>query len=343
MKLSEIANLINGELTGNGDLDITNVGKIEYARPDEITFIANPIYERYYNSTNAGAIIVSKRFMPPKDSRNIPMVYVNDPYRAFLNLLEVFTPELKEREIGIHRSAVVADTAIISNVEVSIGANCYIGDKCVIGKHVTLFPNTVLLPGVIIKDDVAIYPNVTVHNNCKIGNRVIIHSGTIIGSDGFGQAKTADGSYVKIPQKGIVVIEDDVEIGSNCTIDRATLGETKIGKGVKIDNLIQIAHNVEIGENTVIAAQTGIAGSTKIGKNCMIGGKAGFVGHIEICDNVIITAAANVSKSITDPGIYSGYRARPQKQDLKQEALLRKIEEMQVKINNLEKLLNKNS
>lgn len=343
MKLSEIAKLISGEFTGSGNVEIANVGKIEYAKPDEITFIANPVYERFFNSTNAGAIIVSKRFVPPKDSRDIPLIFVNDPYRAFLNLLEVFTPEIRERKIGIHRSAVVADSAEISNAEVSIGTNCYIGEKCVIGKGVTIFPNTVILSGVIIKDEVLIYPNVTIHNNCKIGNRVIIHSGTVIGSDGFGQAKTEDGSYVKIPQKGIVNIEDDVEIGSNCTIDRATIGETKICKGVKIDNLIQIAHNVEIGENTVIAAQTGIAGSTKIGKNCMIGGKAGFVGHIEICDNVIITAAANVSKSITEPGIYSGYRARPQKLDLKQEALLRKVEEMQTKINNLEKLLNKKS
>jgi UDP-3-O-[3-hydroxymyristoyl] glucosamine N-acyltransferase len=158
-----------------------------------------------------------------------------------------------------------------------------------------------------------------------IGSKVIIHSGTVIGSDGFGQARNHDGTFQKIPQKGIVVIEEDVEIGSNCSIDRATMGKTIIHKGVKLDNQIQIAHNVEIGENTVIAAQSGIAGSTRIGKNCMIGGKVGIVGHIEICDNVILTAASNVSKSITKPGIYSGYRAQPQMMELRQEALMRNM------------------
>ncbi|RPI18159.1 MAG: UDP-3-O-(3-hydroxymyristoyl)glucosamine N-acyltransferase [Ignavibacteriae bacterium] len=343
MKLSEIANLVKGKLTGDGNSEIVNVGKIEYARKDEITFIANPVYEKYFNSTNAGAIIVSKSFVPPKDAKSIPLIYVEDPYLAFLNLLEVLNPEANNKETGIHSTAVISGSAIISDIEVNIGANCFIGNKCVIGKRVTILPNTVLLSGVIIGDDVLIYPNVTIYNSCKIGSRVIIHSGTAIGSDGFGHAKTADGTYQKIPQKGIVVIEDDVEIGSNCSIDRATIGETKIGKGVKLDNQIQIAHNVEIGENTVIAAHTGIAGSTKIGKNCMIGGKAGFVGHINICDNVIVTAACNVSKSITEPGVYSGYRARPQRQDLKQEALLRKIEEMQNRINKLENSSNKNS
>ncbi len=192
-------------------------------------------------------------------------------------------------------------------------------------KRVSILPNTVILSGVEIGNDVLIYPNVTIYTGCKIGARVIIHSGTVIGSDGFGQAKNADGSFSKIPQKGIVVIEDDVEIGSNCSIDRATMGETIIRKGVKLDNQIQIAHNVEIGSNTVIAAHTGIAGSTKIGKNCMIGGKVGIVGHIEVCDGVIITAATNVSKSITKPGMYSGYRAQPQMQELKQEAVIRNL------------------
>jgi UDP-3-O-[3-hydroxymyristoyl] glucosamine N-acyltransferase len=170
-----------------------------------------------------------------------------------------------------------------------------------------------------------IYPNVTIYPGCRIGNRVIVHSGTVIGSDGFGQARNPDGTFQKIPQKGIVVIGDDVEIGSNCSIDRATIGETVIGNGVKLDNQIQVAHNVEIGNDTVIAAQTGIAGSTKIGKNCLIGGKVGIVGHIRICDDVILTAATNVSKSITKPGVYSGYRAQPQMDELKHEAELRRL------------------
>lgn len=343
MKLSEIAKLLNGELLGDGSVDIDNVGKIESAKMNEITFIANPIYEKYFNTSQAGAVIVSRKFQPPVSenglNNNIPLIKVDDPYLSFLNLLDIFLPKTELQEVGIHEKAVISETAVVSDEDVSIGAHCYIGEKCKIGKRVKVLPNTVLLSGVEIGDDVLIYPNVTVYNGCKIGNRVIIHSGTVIGSDGFGQAKNPDGTYQKISQKGIVVIEDDVEIGSNCSIDRATIGETRICKGVKLDNQIQIAHNVYIGDNTVIAGQVGIAGSTKIGRNCMIGGKSGIVGHIEICDNVIITAGCNVSKSITNPGVYSGYRAQPQRQELKQEALTRNLRNIVKKVEEIAKKL----
>lgn len=327
MKLSEVNELIGGELAGDGNIEINGIGKIESANENEVTFIANPVYEKYFNSTNAGAVIVSKKFNPANysriDNRIIPLIKVDDPYLAFLNLLDNFSPKTELQKVGIEQSAVVSDSAEISGTEVRIGANCFIGEKVKIGSRVSILPNCVILAGAEILDDVLIYPNVTVYPGCKIGNRVIIHSGTVIGSDGFGQAKNPDGTFQKIPQRGIVSIGDDVEIGSNCTIDRATIGETIIHKGVKLDNQIQIAHNCEIGENTVIAAQSGIAGSTKIGKNCMIGGKVGIVGHIEICDNVIITAATNVSKSVTSPGIISGYRAQPQMQELRREATIR--------------------
>lgn len=347
MKLSEIAILLGGELSGNADTEIVRPGKIESASADEITFIANPVYEKFYDSTNAGAIIVSKRFKPSvsKDTgrRKIPLIKVDDPYLAFLELLEVFSPGTELEEIGVSEFAVISETAEISNEKIRISANCFIGEKCKIGKGTRILPNSVILAGSEIGENVLIYPNVTIYYGCKIGNNVIIHSGTVIGSDGFGftrprraSARNEDGTYKKIPQNGIVVIEDDVEIGSNCSIDRATLGETKICKGVKLDNQIQIAHNVIIGENTVIAAHTGIAGSTKIGKNCMIGGKVGIVGHLEICDDVIITAATNVSKSITKPGMYSGYRAQLQKDELKQQSLLRNIEELKNRIIELE-------
>jgi len=330
MKLSEIANIINGELSyGDEEIDITGIGKIETAKPNEITFIANPVYEKYFPATDAGVVLVSKSFDPEKFKRidkKIPaLIRVDDPYLAFLQLLDIFSPQTELQKIGIHEHAVVSDTADISNIEVRIGANCFIGEKVKVGKRCSILPNVVLLAGVQIGDDVLIYPNVTIYPGCKVGNKVIIHSGTVIGSDGFGQARNPDGTFQKIPQKGIVVIGDDVEIGSNCSIDRATIGETIIGKGVKLDNQIQIAHNVEIGENTIIVAHTGIAGSTKIGRNCILGGKVGVVGHISICDNVIITAATNVSKSITKPGIYSGYRAQPMKDELKKEALLRSL------------------
>jgi UDP-3-O-[3-hydroxymyristoyl] glucosamine N-acyltransferase len=340
MKLSEIAKLVNGELIGSSGVEINNVGKIESAGKDEITFIANPVYEKFYASTKAGAIVVSKKFKPPV-KKEIALIRVDDPYLAFLDLLDYFSPKTELQEIGIAKTAVISDTAEISKEEVRIGAHCFIGEKCRIGSRVRILPNTTILAGVEIGNDVLIYPNVTIYQHCKIGNNVIIHSGSVIGSDGFGQARNEDGSYKKIPQKGIVVIEDDVEIGSNCTIDRATLGETLICRGVKLDNQIQIAHNVVIGENTVIAAMSGIAGSTKIGSNCMIGGKVGIVGHIEICDDVIITAASNISKSITKPGIYSGYRAQPQKEELKQQALLRDIENLKLQLAELRKKLNK--
>jgi UDP-3-O-[3-hydroxymyristoyl] glucosamine N-acyltransferase len=325
MKLSEIAGLLDGELIGDPDAEVTSAGKIESAEPQDITFIANPVYEKYISRTDAAAIIVSKKFSPPANKRNkrVSLIRVDDPYLSFLKILEIMSPKPNLLPEGIHSSSVVASSAELSD-HVSIGANCYIGENCKVGKRTKILPNTVLLEGVQIGSDVLIYPNVTVYYGCKLGDRVIIHSGTVIGCDGFGQARNTDGSYRKIPQTGIVVIEDDVEIGSNCSIDRATMGETKLCKGVKLDNQIQIAHNVFIGENTVIAAHTGVAGSTKIGKNCMFGGKVGVVGHIEICDNVIVTAATNVSKSITKSGTYSGYRAQPMQKELREQAELRR-------------------
>lgn len=329
MKLSDIAEMLHGSYEGDGDTELVNVGKIESAKANEITFIANPAYEKHFALTGAGAVIVSRSFnikkAPRKDKRVVPLIRVDDPYLAFLEILDEFSPKTELQNIGVHESAVVADSAVISKEEVRIGAGCFIGEKCRIGKRTSILPNTVLLTGTEIGDDVLIYPNVTIYTGTKIGSRVIIHSGTVIGSDGFGQARNPDGSFQKIPQKGIVRIEDDVEIGSNCSIDRATMGETIIHKGVKLDNQIQIAHGVEIGENTVIAAHTGIAGSTKIGKRCMFGGKVGIVGHIEICDDVIVTAATNVSKSITEPGMYSGYRAQTMKQELRREATIRNL------------------
>lgn len=331
MKLDQIAELVSGDIVdpGTSDLEIKGIGKIETAAPDEITFIANPVYEKYFSGTHAGCVIVSRKFKPELyphiSGNNVPLIRVDDPYLAFLTLLEILSPKTELQKVGISENAVIDSTAVISDEQVRIGANCFIGAKVKIGARVSILPNTVILAGSKISDDVLIYPNVTIYNGTKIGARVIIHSGTVIGADGFGQAKNPDGTFQKIPQKGIVVIEDDVEIGSNCSIDRATMGETIIRKGVKLDNMIQIAHNVEIGENTVIAAQTGIAGSAKIGSNCMIGGKVGIVGHITVCDNVIITAATNVSKSISIPGMYSGYRAQPQLSELRREAVLRNL------------------
>jgi UDP-3-O-[3-hydroxymyristoyl] glucosamine N-acyltransferase len=328
MKLSEISEKLSGKIIGNGSIEITNVGKIESAKKDEITFIANPLYEKYFDLTKAGAIIVSEQFFNSINNTNKNLIVLNDPYSGFLKVLDMFSIHAKSQVKGIHSSAIISDLAVISDDNVSIGANCFIGDNCKIGNNTTILPNCVIMNEAEIGENVFIYPNVSIYNNCKIGNNVTIHSGVVIGSDGFGFAKNSDGSYQKIPQTGNVVIDDYVEIGSNTTIDRATIGSTLICKGVKIDNQVQIAHNVVIGENTVIAAQVGIAGSAKIGKNCMIAGQAGIVGHIEICDNTIITASVGVSKSITKPGIYSGYRAQPMKKELKLQAILRRLEDI---------------
>ncbi len=304
MKISKIIELVKGEIIDGDDFEIYHLAKIEDAGPGDITFLSNPKYIKYLSTTNAGAVLVAKNLQSQElEKRTSPicLIRVDDPYVAFLKLLDVFYPAPDMLQIGIHPSAVIAESAKIEN-DAAIGANVFIGEKCIIGKNSSIWHGTVLQNDVVIGNDTVIYPNVSIRENCKIGNRVIIHSGTVIGSDGFGFAPKPDGTYEKIPQRGIVVIEDDVEIGSNCSIDRATLGETRIKKGVKLDNLIQVAHNVVIEENTVIAAQTGISGSTKIGKNCILGGQVGVVGHIKIADRTIVAAQSGVSKPVKEEG-----------------------------------------
>jgi UDP-3-O-[3-hydroxymyristoyl] glucosamine N-acyltransferase len=326
MKLKEIASYLNCEVVGDADVEINKVSEIQNASKGDITFIANPKYEKFFETTNASAVIVAKNFQKRRD--DLSLLLVDDPYYAFVKVLKILNPPLELLPPGIHQTAVISKTAVL-------GENVRVGANVVIGERVKIGDNSVIMHGVVIGDDVEIgsdvliYPNVTVYHKCKIGNRVIIHSGTVIGSDGFGFAPRPDGTYEKIPQVGIVVIEDDVEIGSNCSIDRATLGETIIKRGAKLDNLIQIAHNVVIGENTVIAAQTGIAGSTKIGKNCVLAGQVGIVGHIEIADRTTIAAQSGVSKSITEPGkVYFGYPAREHSIALRIEGAIRQLPDL---------------
>jgi UDP-3-O-[3-hydroxymyristoyl] glucosamine N-acyltransferase len=337
MLLSEIAEYLDGEIEGQNDIDIISVGKIEDADKNEITFISNPLYEKHFQNTHAGAVLVSNNYQIKNKRDDLSIVRVDDPYRSFLKLLELFNPdEATEYEISessvIHESTELPDEIFIGNF-VSIGKNCKINN------HTKILSNTTIESGVTIGENCLIYPNVVVYKNCVIGNNVIIHSGSVIGSDGFGNVRSEDGVFKKIPQTGIVRIEDDVEIGSNCSIDRATIGETYIGKGVKLDNQIQIAHNVFIDENTAIAAQVGIAGSAKIGKRCLIGGQSGIVGHITICDDVTIGASVGVSKSIKEPGLYTGYRAAFYKDNLRQEAALKNIHSIEKRIKELEKTL----
>jgi len=334
MKVSEIASIINGMICGNENAEITGVGKIETARKNEITFISNPAYEKFFKTTQAGAVIVSENFNPTTERTDIAVIKVRDPYLSFLDLIELFSEKVEDEYSGISDHCSIGDDSDIAD-DAFIGNFTDIGKFVKIGSKTRIHSNCNIGNSVQIGDECIIYPDVTVYNGCKIGNRVIIHSGTVIGSDGFGFAKQENGSFKKIPQRGIVVIEDDVEIGSNCSIDRATIGETKICKRVKLDNQIQIAHNVEIGEDTVIAAQSGIAGSTKIGKRCMFGGKAGIAGHLTICDDVIIGASAGLNKSIDKPGMYMGYRCKPMREFLHEEANIRRIPKIEQDIKEL--------
>ena len=306
MTIAEAAEWLGGNIEGGNpdtSLILDRVSKIEEAVPGCLTFLANPKYRKYLATTQASAVLIS-RSLDVEEYRNraaLVFIRVDDPYIAFLHALKRMTPVVEPFSIGIHPTAVIGKNATIGQ-KVSLGAYTVIGDGAVIGSGTKIGSGCVIGVGTEIGSDCLIYPLVCFYQSCKAGNGVIIHSGAVIGADGFGHAPKADGTYEKIPQLGIVCIEDDVEIGANTTIDRSTIGETKICKGVKIDNLVQIAHNVVIGEHTVIAAQTGISGSAKIGAHCMIAGQVGIAGHLEIADHTIIMAQSGVAGSLREPG-----------------------------------------
>ncbi|MBP6976686.1 MAG: UDP-3-O-(3-hydroxymyristoyl)glucosamine N-acyltransferase [Bacteroidales bacterium] len=291
----QIAGILNGTVDGDPKATVDRLSKIEEGIPGTLSFLANPKYTPYIYKTQASIVIVRKDFTAEFPIHST-LIRVEDPYSSFARLLEIYNKQTGERS-GISPHASVADTA-------RIGRDVYIGDFCVVGEHAVIGDGARIHPQVYIGDDVIIgsrtllHPGVKILRGCQVGNDCIVHPGVVIGSDGFGFAQQEDHHYQKIAQIGNVVIEDEVEIGANCTIDRATLGSTVIRKGVKLDNLIQVAHNVVIGENTVIAAQSGISGSTHIGKNCLIGGQAGITGHLSIEDHVQIAAQSGVTTNI---------------------------------------------
>jgi UDP-3-O-[3-hydroxymyristoyl] glucosamine N-acyltransferase len=291
-----IAELLAGEVIGNLNEKVTTISKIEEAKPGSLTFLANPAYKNYLFSTNASVVLIDKNAVPEKKVKPT-LIVVDNAYKAFATLVDIYQKLYTEDLSGIEELAFIDKTAILGN-DIYIGSFSYIGKKASIGDNAKIYPQVYIGNNVIIGDGTVIYPGVKIYHNCKIGKNCIIHSGTIIGSDGFGFAPQKDGTFIKIQQIGNVIIEDDVEIGANVTVDRATLGATIIKNGVKLDNLIQVAHNVEIGQNTVIAAQTGIAGSAKLGKNCLIGGQVGIVGHIKVADKTNIGAQAGIAKTI---------------------------------------------
>ena len=331
----QIALLIQGKIEGEATAMVKQFGKIESAMPGEISFLSNPKYEDFLYTTKASVIIVNESLVLKKKIA-ATLIRVPDAYAAFATLLTKYQEMKNENLVGIQSPSFIASTAKLGEQNF-VAAFAYIGENVKTGNNVKIFPNTVIGENVIIGNNVIIHAGVIIYSDCILGNNITIHAGSIIGSDGFGFAPKEDGSYQKIPQLGNVIIEDDVEIGSNTTIDRATIGSTIIKKGVKIDNLIQIAHNVEIGENTVIAAQVGISGSTKIGKGVMMGGQSGTIGHIVIADGIKIAARTGITKDFKEAGItLSGYPAREQSAFLRAQVAQKNLPALEKRVKELE-------
>ncbi len=337
ISVREIAGIINGVVEGNPEAMISSFSKIEGAGSGAISFLSNPAYEQHIYSTGASAVIVSADFKPSGPLKTT-LIRVENPYGAVAILLEKFNP--KQLPVpGIHPMSFVAEGAVYGK-NISLGAFSVIGKNAKIGDNVIFYPQVFIGDNCVIGNDTVLYPGVKIHAFCKIGSFCTIHAGCAIGGDGFGFAPIDTENYKKVPQTGNVVIEDYVEIGANTTIDRATIGSTLIHRGVKLDNLIQIAHNVEIGANTVIAAQCGISGSAKVGANVMIGGQAGIVGHITIADGVKIAAQSGVASSIDEVNaIVQGSPAYSIGKYRRSYAGFKNLPDLMSKINELEKRL----
>jgi UDP-3-O-[3-hydroxymyristoyl] glucosamine N-acyltransferase len=335
---AQIAALINGKLKGDPAVLVNNFGKIEEAQAGQLAFLANPKYEEYLYNTKASIIIINDNQVL-KEEIKATLILVPDAYLAFASLLSQYQEMMNQQLTGIQEMVYISKSAILGE-NVYVGSFAYIGNNVVIGKNVKIYPQVYLGDDVIIGDSSIIYPGVKIYHHCIIGKQVTIHAGSVVGADGFGFAPQADGSFKKVPQMGNVVIEDFVEVGSNATIDRATIGSTLIKSGAKLDNLIQIAHNVEVGNNTVIAAQSGVSGSTKIGKNVMVGGQVGIVGHLQIADGSKINAQSGVTKSLKTPNsAVTGSPAFEYTSALRSQAAARKLPAFEKRIMDLEKLV----
>lgn len=339
----QIAGILNGEIVGDKSATVTGLSKIEEGKPQSLSFLANPKYEEHIYKTNSTICIVNKTFIPNKPlPETLTMVKVDDAHACFAKLLEVYS-QMTKKQPAIEQPSHISSTANVGE-GLYLGAFAYIGDGTKIGNNVTIYPQAYIGENVTIGDNCTIHPGAKIYQDCVIGNNVTIHAGTVIGADGFGFVPDEKGIFSKIPQIGNVVIEDDVEIGSNTTIDRATLGSTFIRKGVKLDNLIQIAHNVDVGQHSAMAAQVGVAGSAKIGQHVMIGGQAGIGGHLTIADQTQIVAQSGIPGSVKkketlmgSPGIpiedfkksYFGFRKLPY--------ILKKIQELETQLKTLNK------
>ncbi len=332
MKLTDIVGITGGTLVGDGSCEIHGVATLEDAREGEIAFLANTKYTKYLKSTHASAVIVPAGTEPEKGLR---MICTENPYYAFLKVVVLFHPQERLVAEGVHPTAVIGENTKLGK-GAGIGPYVVIGKDCRIGDGTVILPFTTIGDGAALGEGCTVYSHVSIREKVTVGNRVILHCGVVVGSDGFGFAQK-DGKYHKIPQVGTVVIEDDVEIGANTTIDRATLGETRIKAGVKLDNLIQIGHNCVIGEDTVIAAQSGLSGSTLIGKGVRVGGQVGFAGHMTIGDGAALGAKSGVSKSVPPRQFYSGIPAIPHLSELRKEAASIKLSEKLKELSDLQK------
>lgn len=335
----QIADLLKGTIDGKSDVKVNNISKIEEGKEGTLAFLANPKYTSYIYSTKASIVLVNKDFKPDKEVF-ATMIRVDDAYKAFASLLEVYA-QYKNHKTGVSERATIESSAKLGD-EVYVGAGVYIGENVTIGKYTKIYPNSYVGDNTTVGENTTIFAGVNIYSECVIGNNCTFHSGTVIGSDGFGFAPESDAEFKKVPQIGNVIIEDNVEIGANTTIDRATIGSTIIGKGVKLDNLIQVAHNVKIGGNTVMAAQTGVAGSTKIGKNCMIGGQVAIAGHLTIANNVKVGAQAGIPQSVKKEGIIlQGTPAIGYREFFRSSAVFKMLPDMKRQLDKLEKELRK--
>lgn len=334
----QIATVVQGKIVGDEHNTVSNFSKIEESKHGDLCFLANPKYEQYLYTAEASVVLVNETIQL-KQAVKPTLILVKDAYAAFALLLKTYQDLVAKPKKGIESGSYI-HSSVTCDESNYVAATAYISEGVILGKNVKVYPQVYIGEGVVIGDHVQLFSGVKIYNDCKIGSHVIIHSGTVIGSDGFGFA-FSNGKFDKIPQIGNVVIEDDVEIGANCTIDRATMGSTIIRKGAKLDNLIQVAHNVEIGQNSVIAAQAGVSGSTKIGNFVQIGGQAGIVGHIKIADGTRINAQSGVSKEITTPNsALTGSPAHEYRAMLKSQVIFKNLPELQQRVEAIEKEIN---
>jgi len=330
-----IAGFLKGEIVGDPDIKVNTISKIEEGHAGALSFLANPRYEHYLYTTKSSVVLVNKSFVP-SGKVEATLIRVENAYESFASLLQM-VDQSRPRKKGIHPSAVIESTATVGK-NVYIGPYVYIGENCRIGDDCALFPHVFIDDNTQIGKKCTLNPGVKIYHDCILGENCVVHAGTVIGSDGFGFAPQSDSEFMKIPQIGNVIIEDNVEIGANVAIDRATIGSTIIRKGVKLDNLIQIGHNVEIGENTVMAGQTGVAGSCKVGKNCMFAGQVGLAGHLKIADGTKIGAQSGIPSDVKkENSILLGTPAIDHKDYLRSSIVFRRLPELKTKIDELEK------